>query len=116
MFIISIANFTVTDKRLIINSKNKIMTLKNDHSEGKVAKAIESQTSKLPSDTFLWAALGSMAVSATLKIFGKDKSALFVGQWAAPFLLLGVYNKIVKVEGHDKEHSISDYAEPDGIL
>ena len=30
--------------------------------------------------------------------------ALWVGQWAAPFLLLGVYNKIVKVAGHDKEH------------
>lgn len=102
--------------------------IKNDHSEGPVAKAIENQTSKLPSDLFLWAALGSMAASATLKVLGKDKTALFVGQWAAPFLLLGVYNKIVKVEGHDKKHSapgntalnapaeehpISDYAEPE---
>ena len=101
---------------------------KNDHSEGPVAKAIEKQTSKLPSDIFLWAALGSMATSATLKCLGKDKSALFVGQWAAPFLLLGVYNKIVKVEGSDKgdksqrsgnnsvvtdQHPISDYAEPE---
>lgn len=100
--------------------------IKNDHSEGPVAKAIENQTSKLPSDLFLWAALGSMAASATLKVLGKDKTALFMGQWAAPFLLLGVYNKIVKVEGHDKkheagsrfnapaeEHPISDYAEPE---
>lgn len=88
---------------------------KNDHSEGKVARAIEHQTAKLPSDMFLWAALGSMAVSATLKIFGKNHTALFVGQWAPSFLLLGVYNKIVKVEGHDDEtgHSISRYAEPE---
>lgn len=90
---------------------------KNDHSEGKVAKAIENQTAKLPSDTFLWAALGSMAVSATLKAFGKNHTALFVGQWAAPFLLLGIYNKIVKVEGNDAESSpISRYAEPEGTL
>jgi hypothetical protein len=74
-----------------------------DHSEGKVAKAIENQTAKLPSDTFLWAALGSMAISAWLKIAGRDQTALFVGQWAAPFLLLGLYNKIVKVEGSDKQ-------------
>lgn len=74
-----------------------------DHSEGKVAKAIENQTAKLPSDTFLWAALGSMAISAGLKIAGRDQTALFVGQWAAPFLLLGLYNKIVKVEGSDKQ-------------
>jgi hypothetical protein len=90
--------------------------LKNDHSEGPVAKAIESQTSKLPSDLFLWAALGSMGVSATLKVFGKSHTALFVGQWAAPFLLLGLYNKIVKLEGHDQQddnNSISRYAEPE---
>jgi len=44
-----------------------------------------------------------MAVSLTLKFF-KDKqhTALFVEQWAAPFLLLGVYIKLVKLEGHDK--------------
>ncbi|WP_345952038.1 MULTISPECIES: hypothetical protein [unclassified Mucilaginibacter] len=72
-----------------------------EHSEGPVAKAIEQQTAKLPSDLFLWAALGSMAVSATLKIMKKDKTALFVGQWAAPFLLLGLYNKVVKLEGSE---------------
>ncbi len=76
--------------------------LKDDHSEGPVAKAIEQQTAKLPSDLFLWAALGSMAVSASLKLMGKDKTALFVGQWAPSFLLLGIYNKLVKVEGSDK--------------
>ena len=30
------------------------------------------------------------------------KVSLFVGQWVAPFLLLGVYNKIVKVAGSDQ--------------
>jgi hypothetical protein len=70
--------------------------------EGKVAKAIEEQTSKLPSDLFLWAALGSMAASLALKIMDKKHESLFVGQWAAPFLILGLYNKVVKVEGHDK--------------
>jgi len=73
-----------------------------EHKEGKVATAIEEQTAKLPSDTFLWAALGSMAISAGLKIAGRKHTALFVGQWAAPFLLLGIYNKLVKLEGHDK--------------
>ena len=76
---------------------------KNKHSEGKVAKKIEEQTAKLPSDLFLWAAVGSIAASATLKIMGRDKTALFVGQWASSFLLLGVYNKIVKVKGSDAD-------------
>ncbi len=72
-----------------------------EHKEGKVASAIEEQTAKIPSDVFLWAALGSMAVSLTLHLAGPKKLSLFVGQWAAPFLLLGLYNKIVKLEGHD---------------
>ncbi len=72
------------------------------HKEGPVARAIEEQTAKLPSDLFLWAALGSMGVSLTLKLMGQKHTALFVGQWAAPFLLLGLYNKVVKTEGHDQ--------------
>jgi len=72
-----------------------------EHKEGPVATAIEEQTAKIPSDVFLWAALGSMAISLTLQIMGKNKESLFVGQWPAPFLLLGLYNKIVKLEGHD---------------
>ncbi len=74
-----------------------------EHKEGPVASAIEKQTAKLPSDLFLWSALGSMAISATFKILKKNDIALFVGQWAAPFLLLGLYNKIVKLEGTDAE-------------
>ena len=73
------------------------------HNEGPVAKAIEEQTSKLPSDVFLWASLGSIGTALTLKLMGRKDDALFVGQWAAPFLLFGLYNKLVKLEGHDKD-------------
>lgn len=74
-----------------------------DKREGRLARAIEDQTAKLPSDTFLWASGVSMAASLTLKIMGHKHLALFVGQWAAPFLLLGIYNKIVKIAGHEGE-------------
>ena len=73
------------------------------HQEGPVTKAIENQTSKIPSDVFLWASLASMATSLTLKLCGRRHDGLFVGQWAAPFLLLGIYNKIVKTQGHDSQ-------------
>lgn len=69
--------------------------------EGKLTKTIESQTAKVPSVVYLAASLASMAGSLTLKCLGHKNSALFVGQWAAPFLILGLYNKIVKTEGHD---------------
>ncbi|CAM4336089.1 hypothetical protein GILI108418_15815 [Gillisia limnaea] len=76
--------------------------LKNDHREGETTKEIEKQTSKIPSGVFLAAAIVSMGGSLTLKLMNRSKTALFVGQWAASFLLLGIYNKIVKLEGHDK--------------
>lgn len=75
--------------------------LNPEHSEGKVARAIEEQTAKLPSDTFLWLAVGSMGVSLTLQLMGLKHKSLFIGQWAPSFLLLGIYNKLVKLEGHD---------------
>ena len=75
-----------------------------DHSEGTVAKTLEQQTAKLPSDLFLWAAVGSIGTSALLQLMGKKKASLFVGEWVSPFLLLGVYNKIVKVAGSDRSH------------
>ena len=72
------------------------------HSEGPVAKAIEEQTAKLPSDTFLWAAVAAMATSATLQAMGNKHVSLFVGQWAPAFLLFGIYNKLVKQLGSDR--------------
>lgn len=69
--------------------------------EGKVAKIIEKQTSKIPSDAYLWAAFGSIATSLSMKLMKKNDMALFVGQWTAPFLILGVYNKLVKLKGSE---------------
>ena len=36
---------------------------KASQKEGPVARTIEQQTAKLPSDTFLWAAMGSIGLS-----------------------------------------------------
>ena len=69
--------------------------------EGPVARAIEQQTAKLPSDTFLWAAIGSIAVSLVMLMSGEEKKANFIGQWAPTLLILGLYNKMVKLHGSD---------------
>lgn len=71
------------------------------HEEGEVAKTIEEQTAKLPSDVFLWSAVGIIAASLALQIAKQKNVSLFVGQWVAPLLLFGVYNKLVKQQGHD---------------
>jgi hypothetical protein len=72
-----------------------------EHREGEIARTIEQETAKLPSDTFLWAAVGSIGLALTLQITGNEKKANFVGHWAPTFLLLGLYNKLVKLHGSD---------------
>lgn len=71
------------------------------HDEGTVARVIEQQTAKLPSDLFLWAAGASIVASLYLNSMDRKHDALFVGQWAPTLLILGLYNKLVKVAGSD---------------
>jgi hypothetical protein len=74
---------------------------RGESTEDSFTGAIERQTSKTPSSVFLGFAIGSMAVAAVLKLSGKNEWALLVGQWAAPFLIMGNYNKMVKQHGSD---------------
>ncbi len=60
--------------------------------------AIETTMAKLPSDAWLVAALGSIGLSLLLKMNGRRDDSRFIGDWAAPFLLLGVYTKLLKME------------------
>ncbi len=94
--------------------------------EGKVARAIEQQTAKIPSDLFLWAAGASIIGSLIYQAIGtfggravqmkqlvkptRVPTAQFVGMWAPTFLILGLYNKLVKVAGSDRfDRSSSTY-------
>jgi hypothetical protein len=72
-----------------------------EHREGSLARTIEQQTAKIPSDWFLWAALASIGGALGFKLAGDTKTANFVGQWAPTFLILGLYNKLVKLHGSE---------------
>lgn len=71
--------------------------------EGSLTKTVEKQTAKIPSMGFLGLAFGAMAISLGLELFsGRRKDpANFVGLWVPTFLLFGIYNKLVKLEGSD---------------
>lgn len=71
--------------------------------EGHLTKTVENQTAKAPSITWLGLAVGSMAVAAGFQLFSKKKElGNFIGLWAPCFLMVGIYNKIVKVQGNDQ--------------
>ncbi len=73
--------------------------VRDKHSEGLLARIIEQQTTKLPSDFFLWCSLGSMGLSLYLELTDHPRSSNFVGNWASPFLIMGLYDKIIKTSG-----------------
>jgi hypothetical protein len=72
-----------------------------EHEEGQITKLLEQYTSQFPSGFYLSLALGSMALSLYLRMRKREHDALFVGQWAPAFLLIGMYNKMVKLQGSD---------------
>lgn len=72
-----------------------------EHNEGVVARTIEQQTAKMPSDLFLWGAGAAIVGSVFLQLSGRQHESLFVGQWAPTLLILGLYNKLVKLAGSD---------------
>lgn len=69
--------------------------------EDKVTSWVESYSAQLPSSCYLIAAAASIVASLTANLQRKKHNALFFGQWVAPFLLLGIYNKMVKQHGSD---------------
>jgi hypothetical protein len=85
---------------------------KGEAREDQVTAAIETYTAQIPSSIYLGLALTSMAVSVGFQIAGKKDTSLFIGQWAAPFLILGLYNKLVKQHGSDgtKENASAESA------
>lgn len=74
---------------------------KGEAQEDQLTAAIEKYTSKVPSSIYLGLAIASIGGSVAFKAAKKDHLALFVGQWVAPFLILGIYNKLVKLHGSD---------------
>jgi hypothetical protein len=73
----------------------------HENREGTITKSIESYTSMVPSGTYLSLAIGSIGLAAAMKILGRDKDAQFIGQWVPTILILGLYNKLVKVQGSE---------------
>jgi hypothetical protein len=76
-------------------------TGKTDKTEGELTKTIEDYTARVPSGTYLGVAVGAMGLSLVAQLAGRGKWGNFMEQWVPTWLLLGLYNKIVKTEGHD---------------
>jgi len=72
-----------------------------EHHEGEITKQIEYYTSQVPSGVYLSLAVASIGLSAVFHLAGRKTDSQFVGHWVPTILLLGLYNKLVKVQGSE---------------
>lgn len=70
-----------------------------EHTESSLTRLLEQQAAKIPSDVFLFTGIGAMAASFALELSGRPRVSRFVGMWAPTLLIMGVYNKLVKIGG-----------------
>jgi len=61
-----------------------------------VQKDYFNVTDSVPEEAWYWLALGSIGLSAVMKLQGKDNLAVFIGQWPPTFLLLGIFHRVLK--------------------
>jgi len=71
-------------------------------SEDEFTKTIEKYTASIPSSAYLAIAVGAMGFSLLCQVAGKGKWGNFIAQWVPTWLIIGLYNKMVKQEGHDR--------------
>jgi hypothetical protein len=91
------------------DSPTSSFTTRAGFSEGPVARRIEQQTAKIPSDVWLWAAGGAILASLIFQLNRKESTASFIGHWAPTLLTLGIYNKLVKLHGSDGQEREAAY-------
>ena len=70
--------------------------------EDQFTKTIESYTAAVPSTGYLTVAIGAMGLSLLCEVAGRGKWGNFIAQWVPTWLIIGLYNKMVKLEGHDQ--------------
>ena len=56
----------------------------------------------MPFSAYLGVAAGAMIVSLVCELAGRNKWANLIGRWLPVCLIIGVYNKLVKLEAHDQ--------------
>ena len=81
-----------------------------NRTEDEFTKSIEKYTGAIPSSAFLGVAIGAMALSLAMQIVGHGKWGNFIGQWVPTWLIIGLYNKLVKLEGHDQSDRGEGYS------
>ena len=84
------------------NYEGALETGQSRPTEDSFTKSVEEYTASMPSSAYLGIAVGAMMLSLACQVAGHGKWGNFIAQWVPTWLIIGVYNKLVKLEGHDQ--------------
>lgn len=77
--------------------------------EARVARGTEISVPRIPAAAYMWLGSASILASALLKVTEQDTWALFVGQWAPTFFVLGAYNKFQETAAKRQREVMSQH-------
>jgi hypothetical protein len=86
------------------NYEGAFETERTQPAESRVTNSVEQYAASIPSSAVLGAAVGVMVSALVSQLAGRGKWGNLIAQCVAACLIIGVYNKLVKLEGHDRIH------------
>jgi hypothetical protein len=82
--------------------ENYQSTMNPEPTEDRFTKTVEDYTATVPSSAYLGVAVAAMGASLLFQMTGQGEWGNFLAQWVPTWLIIGLYNKVVKLEGHDQ--------------
>ena len=71
-------------------------------SEHQFTKTIGSYRAAIPPSGYLAVAIAAIGLSLAYQLSGRGKWGNFIAEWVPTWLIIGLYNKLVKLEGHQR--------------
>jgi hypothetical protein len=82
--------------------------------EDRLTESVKEYTAAIPSSAYLGVAVGAMALSLLCQATGRGKWGNFIAQWVPTWLIIGVYNKLVKLDGIYQRSNVEERTEEPG--
>lgn len=84
------------------NYEGVFETERTQPAESRLTKSVQQYAASIPSSAILGAAVGAMVAALVSLLAGRGKWGNFIAQCVPACLLIGLYNKLVKLEGQNR--------------
>jgi hypothetical protein len=87
-----------TKEKKLDNYEGAFETEMTQDAESSFTKSVARCTASIPSSVFVGVAVGAMVLSLACGLSGRGRWGNFIAQLASACVIIGVYNKLIKLE------------------